>query len=171
MVIYLDRPHHGGSPIERRNSTYPTALGRASDYKDLQQQQLPHKTKHPNLKHITTDKNKHLTQDYRDLFIQLQLTLLVLPTEQSNNRWMELETLHKNLKALHLERRRQRLLSISVGIVMFTVVTLILQRVYPYRIFSIKIKWSKNCLDHWAYQALWNSKSSGTLTQQFMAFI
>lgn len=86
MVIYLDRPHHGGSPIERRNSTYPTALGRASDYKDLQQQQLPHKTNHPNLKLITTDKNKHLTQDYKDLFTQPQLTLSVLLIEQLNNR-------------------------------------------------------------------------------------
>lgn len=85
MVIYLDRPHHGGSPIERRNSTYPKALGRASDYKDLQQQQQHQQTNHPNLKLITTDKNKHLTQDYRDLFIQPQLTLSVLPIDQLNS--------------------------------------------------------------------------------------
>lgn len=85
MVIYLDRPHHGGSPIERRNSTYPKALGRASDYKDLQQQHLPQQMNHPNLKLITTDKNKHLIQDYKDIFIQPQLILSVLPIEQLNN--------------------------------------------------------------------------------------
>ena len=85
MVIYLDRPHHGGSPIERRNSTYPKALGRASDYKDLHQQQQHQQTNHPNLKLTTTDKNKHLKQDYRDLFIQPQLILLVLPIGQLNN--------------------------------------------------------------------------------------
>ena len=86
MVIYLDRPHHGGSPIERRNSTYPKALGRASDYKDLQQQQQHQQTNQPNLKLTTTDKNNHLKQDCKDLFMQLRLTLLVLLTEQLNNR-------------------------------------------------------------------------------------
>ena len=86
MVIYLDRPHHGGSPIERRNSTYPKALGRASDHKDLQQQQQHQQMNQPNLKLTTTDKNNHLIQDYKDLFIMSQLILLVLPIEQLNNR-------------------------------------------------------------------------------------
>lgn len=85
MVIYLDRPHHDGSPIERRNSTYPKALGRASDHKDLQQQQHQ-QTNQPNLKLTITDRNNHLIQDYKDLFKPWQLTLLVLPIEQSNDR-------------------------------------------------------------------------------------
>lgn len=85
MVIYLDRPNHDGSPIERRNSTYPKALGRASDYKDLQQQQQHQQMNHPNLKLTITDKNKHLIQDYKDIFTQPRLTLSVLPIDRLNN--------------------------------------------------------------------------------------
>ena len=171
MVIYLDRPHHGGSPIERRNSTHPTALGRASDYKDLQQQQLPQQTNHPNLKLTTTNKSKHLIQDCKDTFIQPQQTLSVLPIEQLSNHWMEHEISRKNLKELHLERKQQRLPNILEGIVTFIAVILAPRGIYPCRISLIRIKWGKNCLDLWAYQAPWNSKLFGTLTQQFMASI